>query len=69
MSVPKGGDTLRGNRQGGRAKEVEIVKRALDALKDVRRNAFEEVIGEAVVSTEKPGSNRFIVPARWGHVL
>ena len=69
VSVPEGGDALRGSGQGGRAKKVEVVERALDALKDVRRNAFEEVIGEAVVSTEKPGSNRFIVPARWGHVL
>ena len=65
VSVPEGGDALRGSGQGGRAKKVEVVKGALNALKNVRRNAFEEVVGEAVVSTEKPGSDRFIVPARW----
>ena len=65
MRISKGRDTRWGNWQGGGSKKVEIMKGPSNALQNVWRNAFKEVVGEAIVSTEKSGSNRLIVPARW----
>ena len=44
---------------------MEVVKGPSYALQYVRRDALKKVVGEAVISTEKPSSNRLIVPARW----
>ena len=43
------------------------MKGPLNALENVRRNAFKEVVCEAVVSAEKASSNGLVVPARVRH--
>jgi hypothetical protein len=67
VRVSKGRDAHRGNWQGGGSEKVEIMKGPLNALQNVRRNAFKKVVGEAIECTEESSSNRLIVPARWRH--
>jgi hypothetical protein len=50
-------------------KERERVKGPLNAFKNVTRNAPQKIIREAVVCSEKAGSNRGTVPAVRGHNL
>ena len=60
-------EASRRNWQGVGSKEMEIVKGPLNALENVRRNAFEEVVCEAIVCAEKASSNGLVVPARVRH--
>ena len=46
---------------------MEIVKGPSNALKNVGRNAFKEVICKAIVSAEKASSDGLVVPARVRH--
>ena len=46
---------------------MEIMKGPLNALKDMPRNAPQEVVSEAIVCTKKASSDRTIVPAGGGH--
>ena len=67
VPISKGRNRGRRNWQGGRSEKVEIMKRPLNALENVRRDAFEKIVCKAVESTEQAGSNRLIIPARVRH--
>ena len=64
VPIPQGGEAGRQSWQGIGSKKVEIMKGPLNALENVRRNAFKTVVSEAVESTEKACSNGLIIPAR-----
>ena len=67
MPISQRGDARRQGWQGARSQELEIMKGPLNALENVWRDAFEKVVCEAVVCTEKASSNGLIVPARVRH--
>ena len=69
MLISKRGDAGRRGRQGSRSKKVEIMKGPANALKNVGRDALEEVVCEAIVSAEKASGDGLTIPARVRHVF
>ncbi len=64
VSVPEGREARWQGRKGVGSKKVEIMKGPFNALENVRGNAFEKVVCEAIVCTEKASSDRLTIPAR-----
>ena len=67
VRVSKRGDAGGKGRRDVGSEEMEIVEGPLDALKDVSRNAAQEVVGEAIVCAEQTSSDGAIVPAGGRH--
>ena len=49
------------------SEKVQVMKRPLNALKNVLRNAPQEVVCKTIVSAEKAGGDRVAVPAGRRH--
>jgi len=69
VPISKRRDGGRRNWQDRGSEKVEIVEGPSNALEDVGGDAFKKVVSEAIVSTEKAGSNGLAVPARVRHGL
>ena len=69
VPIPERRDGGRRSWQDRGSKKVEVVKGPSNALENVRGDAFKKVVGEAIVCTEKAGSNGLAVPARMRHGL